>query len=75
MRFLFTHITLIVKLLIIIILLEKIILTNTTNDYERHKRALNLIIAGIEEKNYEATLEIVKEKLTTKYQIQTNYCT
>ena len=44
-------------------------------DHERHKRDLHLIIVGIEEQNDEGTLEIVKEQLKTKPQIQTTYLT
>lgn len=44
-------------------------------DHEHHKRALPLIIASIEEQNNEDTLELVKEQLKTKSQIQATYLT
>jgi len=43
--------------------------------HEHHKRALHLIIVGIEEQNNEDMLELDKEELKTKSQIQTTYLT
>jgi hypothetical protein len=42
-------------------------------DHEHNKRALNLIIFGIKEQQEEDTLEIVKEELNNKSQIDTTY--
>ena len=42
-------------------------------DYERNKRALNLIIFGIKEQQEEDALAIVKEELKNKSQIDTTY--
>lgn len=44
-------------------------------DHVRLKKALHLIIVSIEEQNNEDPLEIVKEQLKTKSQIQTTYLT
>jgi len=44
-------------------------------DHECHKTTLHLTMAGIEEKNNEDTLELVKEQLKTKSQIQKTYLT
>jgi hypothetical protein len=42
-------------------------------DYERNKRALNLIIFGVKEKKDEDTLAIIKEELKNKSQIDTTF--
>jgi hypothetical protein len=42
-------------------------------DHERNKRSLNLIFFGIKEQQEEDTLEIVKEELNNKSQIDTTY--
>ena len=44
-------------------------------DHDHHKRAMNLIIYGIKEQNDEATLELVKEQLKTKLQIEKTHLT
>lgn len=51
--------------------ISKLIVLN----HEHHKIALHFIIIDIEEQNNEDTLEIVKEQLKTKSQIQTTYLT
>jgi hypothetical protein len=45
----------------------------TEMDHEHNKRALNLIIFGIKEQQEEDTLEIVKEELNNKSQIDATY--